>query len=126
MEMTTNALNWFEIPARDFDRARAFYSRIFDFEMPVMPLGGTMMGFLLHEEGKGVGGAIVHGEGCEPATQGTIVYLNGGRDLSAVLSRVEGAGGKVLVGKTLITPEYGWYAHFLDSEGNRVGLHSPE
>ncbi len=126
MEMTTNALNWFEIPARDFDRARAFYSRIFDFEMPVMPLGGTMMGFLLHEEGKGVGGAIVHGEGCEPAAQGTIVYLNGGRDLSAVLSRVEGAGGKVLVGKTLITPEYGWYAHFLDSEGNRVGLHSPE
>ena len=126
MEMTTNAVSWFEIPALDFERARAFYSRIFDFDMPAMPMGGTMMGFLLHEQGKGVGGAIVHGEGYEPSAQGTIVYLDGGRDLATVLARVEAAGGKVLVGKTRITPEYGHFAHFLDTEGNRVGLHSME
>jgi predicted enzyme related to lactoylglutathione lyase len=53
-----------------------------------------------------------------------MVYLSGGRDLATVLARVEGAGGKILVGKTPITPEYGYFAHFLDTEGNRVGLHS--
>ena len=126
MEKTTNDLNWFEIPAADCERARAFYARILDFDMPVMPMGGTMMGFLPHEQDKGVGGAIVQGEGCVPSRDGTTVYLNGGRDLSVVLSRVEAAGGRVLVGKTAITPEYGFYAHFLDTEGNRVGLHSPE
>jgi uncharacterized protein len=126
MEMTTNALSWFEIPAADFERARGFYSRIFDFDMPAMPMGGTMMGMFLHETGKGIGGAIVHGEGATPSAQGTMVYLSGGRDLATVLARVEAAGGKVLVGKTPITPEYGYYAHFLDTEGNRVGLHSME
>jgi predicted enzyme related to lactoylglutathione lyase len=44
MEKVQNALNWFEIPVTDFDRARSFYSNIFDFEMPSMPMGNTMIG----------------------------------------------------------------------------------
>ena len=60
-----------------------------------------------------------------PARQGTLVYLNGGNDLTIVLTRVDDAGGKVLLEKTLITPEIGYYATFLDVEGNKVALHSP-
>ena len=124
MEMTNNAIEWFEIPALDFPRAKLFYSAIFDFDMPEMQMGQNIMGFLLHEQGKGVGGAIIHGDGYVPSAQGSIVYLSGGADLSVVLSRVEAAGGSVLVGKTLISPEHGYFAHFLDSEGNKVGLYS--
>lgn len=125
MEMVTNALNWFEIPVADFERARGFYSAIFDFEMPTMPMGANLMGFLLHEQGKGVGGAIIQGEGYVPSGDGTLVYLNGGDNLSAVLDRVEAAGGRVVLPKGQVTPEIGYIAIFIDIEGNRVGLHSP-
>lgn len=123
MEMTTNAISWFEIPVEDFDRAREFYSKIFDFEMPTMPMGPVTMGFLLHDREKGVGGAIVKGEGT-PSPHGPQVYLNGGVDLQVVLDRVEGAGGHIAVPKTDIGQGFGFFAFFTDTEGNRIGLHS--
>jgi uncharacterized protein len=69
------------------------------------------------------GGGIAQGEGFEPSAKGTIVYLNGGEDLSTPLSKVEDAGGKILMPKTSIGGN-GFMAHFLDTEGNRVALHS--
>ena len=124
MELTTNALNWFEIPVAVFARAKAFYSAIFDFEMPEMQMGPQTMGFLLSEQGKGVGGAIVYGEGYVPSAEGTLVYLAAGADLTVVLNRIEPAGGKILISKTMVAPDLGFFAQFLDSEGNRVALHS--
>lgn len=125
MEMTPNAISWFEIPVEDFARAKSFYSAIFDFAMPEMQMGPNTMGFLLHEQGKGVGGAIVKGDGYVPSKQGALVFLAAGSDLAVVLSRVAPAGGSVLHPKTQISPEYGYFALVIDSEGNRVGLHSP-
>lgn len=125
MEMTANALNWFEIPALDFARAKSFYSAIFDFSMPEMQMGPNTMGILLHDQAKGVGGAIVKGQGYVPSEGGSLVYLSAGSDLSVVLARVEPAGGRVLVGKTEISPEMGSFALVVDSEGNKIGLHSP-
>ena len=123
--MNRNALNWFEIPVDEFDRARTFYSRLFAYDMPVMEMGPATMGFLPFEQGNGVGGAIVKVDDFLPARNGTMVYLHAGEDLSPVLMRVEESGGKVLLDKTQITPELGYYAIFLDSEGNKVALHSP-
>ena len=125
MDMVTNALNWFEIPVTDFERARDFYSKIFDFEMPTQQMGEHMMGFMPFEMGKGVGGAIIKGEGYMPSRDGAIVYLNGGDDLSVVLDRIQLAGGSVQMGKTLINDDIGYFALFVDSEGNRLALHSP-
>jgi uncharacterized protein len=123
MEMTTNALSWFELPALNFARAKKFYSTIFDFAMPELVMGPNTMGLLLHEQGKGVGGAIVAGPEQQP-TRTTLVYLAAGADLSVVLARVQPAVGQVLVPKTAIAPGMGFFATFIDSEGNRVGLHS--
>ncbi len=125
MEMTTNSIAWFEIPVLDFERAKAFYSRIFDYEMPTHQMGPNLMGFLLYDQSRGVGGAIVNGEGYVPSQSGTLVYLSGGADLVVALDRVDDAGGTVQLGKTLISPQLGYYALFLDSEGNRLALHSP-
>ena len=124
MKVPENAINWFEIPVTDFERAKSFYSTIYDYEMPVNEMGGTMMGFFLFQQGKGIGGAICRGEGYEPSQKGTLVYLSGGDDLSRVLNRVEDAGGRVTVPKTQITPEIGYFAVFVDTEGNRVAIHS--
>jgi uncharacterized protein len=127
MEMLDNAINWVEIPVSDFERAKKFYSTIYDYEMPVNPGPPVRMGFLLYEmKEQRVGGAICFGPGHIPSKTGVLPYLNGGKDLSVVLNRVEAAGGKVLMPKTFITREVGHVAQFLDSEGNRIALHSRE
>lgn len=125
MEMTPHALNWFEIPVADFARAKAFYSQVFDYEMPELKMGAKTMGFLLHEQGKGIGGAIVKGEGYVPTASGARVYLCAGKDLSTVLARVMPAGGRVLTPKMALGGSLGFVAEFVDSEGNHVALHSP-
>ena len=118
-----NAINWFEIPATDFDRAVRFYSAIYDNDMPTRDMEHIKMGFFSHEQGQ-VGGAVVSGDGYHPSQDGAKVYLNGGADLSAVLDRVETAGGSVVTGKTEISPEIGYFAIIQDTEGNHVYLHS--
>ena len=119
-----NVINWFEIPATNFDRACKFYAEILDGEVQKMDSPtGQKMGFLPGTNPDSVGGAVVTGEGYEPNTKGTMVYLNGGDDLSAPLGRIEKAGGKVLLSKTSIG-ENGFIAQFTNTEGNKVSLHS--
>ena len=123
--MLDNAVTWFEVPVSNFDRAKKFYSAIYDYQMPETMVGPVRMGFFLYEQQSGrVGGAICFGQGYVPSLQGSLIYLNGGQDLNVVLSRVEKAGGKVLLAKTLIAPEHGYFARFLDTEGNLIALHS--
>ena len=124
MEKYKSAINWFEIPATDFDRAVRFYSEIYAYQLPTRDMGHIRMGFFQHEPGAGTGGAIVAGEGYAPSTAGAKLYLNSGPDLSVVLERVTAAGGSVVKAKTQISPEIGYYAIIDDSEGNRVYLHS--
>jgi len=118
-----NAINWFEIPVTDFARAKKFYETLFDAEIMEMPFPGGKYGMLPCDMEKGVGGGIVQGEGFTPSDTGSIVYLNGGDDLNNPLGRIEQAGAKILLPKTSIG-ENGFMAHFIDTEGNRVALHS--
>jgi uncharacterized protein len=119
-----NALNWFEIPVTDFARAKKFYETMLAVEITEIPFPDGKYGMLPAEmmDG-GVGGGLAQGEGFEPSEKGTIVYLNGGEDLSVPLSRVEPAGGKIVMPKTAIG-QNGFMAHFTDTEGNRIALHS--
>jgi len=127
MEKMTNSVNWVEIPVLNFDRAKEFYSRIYDYEMYEETMGAFRMGFLpMDRNPEGVGGAIVQGIGYTPTALGAKVYLNGGNNLLTVLNRVEGAGGDVLTQKTKITDEIGYFASFKDTEGNHIYLHSKE
>jgi predicted enzyme related to lactoylglutathione lyase len=120
-----NAINWFEIPVADFARAKKFYNTIFGFEMQEQKMGDYTMGFFPGDQ-SGVSGAICHGEGFKPSPDGTLVYLNADGKLDDVLGRVEKAGGKVVLPKKLVTDEIGFIAYFIDSEGNKVALHSPK
>lgn len=118
-----NAINWFEIPAADFDRACTFYSTILGTELVRQEMGNMSMGFLPADQ-TGVGGAVTHAAGMEPGQNGSVVYLNGGNDLNSVLEKVEQAGGSVVVPKTEIGNNFGFFGIFIDSEGNKVGVHS--
>ncbi|MEW7277528.1 VOC family protein [Aquimarina sp. 2201CG1-2-11] len=121
-----NAINWFEIPATDFDRAKKFYEEVLQAQMHTMKMeetGAQWAFFPFEMENSGIGGGIVEGQGYEPSQVGSLIYLNAGDDLSEPLSRVEKAGGKIVLPKTAIGPN-GFMAHFLDTEGNKVAFHS--
>ena len=127
MEKIKNAIAWAEIPVLNFDRAKEFYSKILDSEIHEQMMGAHRMGFLpMDQKLGGIGGAIVQGEGYIPSGLGSKVYLNGGKDLNVVLKRVDLANGKVILPKTMITEEIGYFAVFEDTEGNHVCLHSEE
>jgi uncharacterized protein len=123
MSTTVHALNWFEIPVTNFNRAKAFYEAVIGHPIEKLEMGSTTMGFFSSDP-NAVGGAIVHDDSGTPSKQGTIVYLNGGDDLAPMLARVEGAGDSIVVHKTDIGGDFGCFAHFVDTEGNKVGLHS--
>ena len=126
MTFNTHAINWFELPVNDFDRAKKFYETIFDYQMPENQMGSARMGFLLYDfQNGGRGGAIVHNPAFyTPSANGTLVYLNCNPNLAEVLARVNVAGGKVVQEKALIAPGLGYWALIVDTEGNRVALHS--
>lgn len=121
-----NAISWFEIPATDLARAQKFYEAIFGIAMIPMDLPNIKMRMFPMESQMGVGGAVCDSGGFHKpsATDGPLIYLNGNPDVQLVLDKVEKAGGKIIVPKTMISPEYGHMAVFLDSEGNRIALHS--
>lgn len=122
-----DAISWFEIPATDLDRAQKFYETIFSVKLDAIDMPNIKMRmFPLDDPMNGVGGAVVDSGGFHKpsVTDGPLIYLNGNPDVQKVMDKVEAAGGKIMVPKTEISPEYGYMAVFIDSEGNRIGLHS--
>ena len=91
-------INWFEIPAYNFDRAVSFFNHIYNIKMDSTELNGYAMAFFPAKNG--IGGAVVVGEGCTPNSSGPLLYLNGGKDLNVVLAKVEAAGGRIIMGKS--------------------------
>jgi len=121
-----NAISWFEIPSSDLSRATKFYETIFGVTLNPLDLPNIKMRMFPIEDMMGVGGAIVDSGGFHrpSTTEGPLIYLNGNPDVQNVLDKVEAAGGKIMVPKTEISPEYGYMAVIIDTEGNRIGLHS--
>ena len=127
--MKSNMVGWFEIPVKDMDRAVAFYNELFQIKIAVHDLGELVMGwfpFAEDPEAKGASGSLVyHKKFYKPSTDGTLIYFTSRTgDIKDELSRIKKAGGKILKPKTQISEDHGYMALFLDTEGNRVALHS--
>ncbi|MEO0506557.1 MAG: VOC family protein [Bacteroidota bacterium] len=119
-----NFIALFEIPANDVDRAIAFYQAVLDIPIEKMEMPGMEMGVFPYEN-QAVHGVIMKAEGMVPSANGVTVYLNGRDDLQPMLDRIEANGGEIIVPKTPHADESGFFALFLDSEGNQLGLNSP-
>jgi uncharacterized protein len=122
----SSAISWFEIPSADLDRATKFYETLFDVQLIAMDTPNLQMRtFPVTDMMNHISGAVVHSGFHKPSgTDGVLIYLNGNPDVQHILDKVEAAGGKIMVPKTEISPEYGYMAVILDTEGNRIGLHS--
>ena len=114
----------FEIPATDISRAVDFYQAILDIKIEKMDMPEMQMGILPYE-GQMVTGVIIKADGYKPSANGVTIYLNGGDNLQVILDKVEKSGGRILIPKTPHADESGYFATFIDSEGNKIGLHSP-
>jgi uncharacterized protein len=127
MEINHNVVGWFEIPVLDLERAIRFYETVFEVNVGRMELGGEQMAFFPWiEKSMGAGGGLVFHPGkYKPSADGVLIYFTAfSGDVATELGRVEAAGGKVLEPKRQITPEIGYMGVCLDSEGNRIAIHS--
>ena len=125
MDASVNILNWFEISVSDIARAKKFYETIFSITMEEMEMGGMKMAMFPYDPMSGkLAGALAQSDMHKPSADGVKVYFNGNPDLAEALSKVEAAGGKVVMPKGQISEEIGYMAFFIDTEGNAVALHS--
>lgn len=119
-----NAISWFEIPSTQLNRAQSFYETVLDCKMRREPMGPTE-GAVFPYDGEGVGGAIMAGPTANVSSSGgTLVYLDASPSLDAALARVTAAGGSIALPRQALPPGMGFFAHFIDLDGNRVGLHA--
>ncbi|HEX7640263.1 MAG TPA: VOC family protein [Burkholderiaceae bacterium] len=123
--MTTSALNWFEIPVHDIDRAQRFYETLLGRPLRREDMAGQALAVFPYDDG-GVGGALIQGSFApEPSIDGRIVYLAATPTVDATLARAAELGAKVLMPRTQLPGDIGAIAQIVDCEGNRVGLHAP-
>ena len=121
----SSVINWFDIPALNFERAVRFYETVLSCRLNQENMLGAQLAIFPAKPGEATG-AIIARDGVTPGTTtGSTIYLKAGADLSSALSRVQAAGGKVLHPKTFIKEGWGYFAIILDSEGNSIGLQSP-
>lgn len=118
-----NVVSIIEIPVTDLGRATKFYQSILNVNIEAVEMGGTQMGIIPNDIGT-VNVVLVKGSDYIPTTAGPVIYLNAGKDLQPMLEKIEKNGGTIIVPKTEISPEMGFFALFMDSEGNKLGLHS--
>lgn len=123
--MKQNMVGWFEIPTVDINRAKAFYDCVFNIEIVIQDFGGVQMGWFPFAEDKpGAAGSLIQHEAYEPSEhKGVLIYF-ASKDINKELQEVEKAGGRIVKPKTQISPDVGYMAIFIDSEGNRIALHS--
>jgi predicted enzyme related to lactoylglutathione lyase len=124
--MQHNAVGWFEIPVTDMARAVKFYETVFDMKLELHDMGPLKMAwFPMLPDANGAQGSLVQHEMYVPGATGPLIYFTAhSGDLNNELARVEGAGGKVLLPRKEISPEYGFMAVVLDTEGNKIAIHS--
>jgi len=116
-------IDWFQIPSNDFDRAVQFYETIFDTELRRQQAGPSQMGIFPGATGDSIG-AVIKGEGYVAGNAGAVIYFDASPAIDDVIARIKTAGGKIVIDKLALPDDIGYVAHFIDTEGNRLALHS--
>ena len=121
-----NPVSWFALNVQDLARAARFYETVFGLplqEVPGKDPQRPMYLFAPAWEQYGIGGMLWHDPAAQPAGHGGITVFFNCADCTATARAAEAAGGKILTAKFPISN--GFAAFIEDSEGNRIGLHSP-
>lgn len=117
-----NPVQWLEIAASDLERAKEFYAKVFKLEFQFIEMPESKMYMFGGPGQPGSAGCLVQGKGSTPSAEGTVVYF-ACDDVATELQLAQDNGGQLVIPKTDIG-EFGFFAQILDTEGNRIGLHS--
>lgn len=118
-----NLVSIIEIPTADLHRAIHFYKTILNIDIEEMTMGDSTLG-VFPSDGEVVNIVLIRSDDYTPSNKGVLIYLSVDGDLQPTLDAIAKNGGKVVVPSTEISPEMGNYATFIDTEGNKLGLHS--
>jgi len=118
-----NTIVWVDIPVTDLDRARKFYATVLQADIELMEGAPGEVAMLPMEPGS-VSGTLVRSESAKPGL-GATVYLDSKGDPEGMMERAVAAGGTVLSPITNMGDRIGSIGFFIDSEGNRTGVHKP-
>jgi predicted enzyme related to lactoylglutathione lyase len=121
---SSNAVEWFEIPSADLNKSIPFYNQVLGLQLEAVEFGPNQIAIFPHQD-PGPGGCLMRGPGMVPSGTGSVVYLSA-KKIDPAIAQVKAAGGKIMIPKTPIGPGQGFFARFLDLEGNLVGLCSLE
>ncbi len=123
--MTNNNIQWLEIPCIDIERAKKFYETVFNLNFQAIDVPDESKMYMFGTAGEeGSCGALVEAEGYNPSTDGIVIYFNT-KEINTELENLKSIGGEIIIPKTDIG-EFGFFAQIIDSEGNKIGLHSKE
>ena len=113
MTPTRHAIDWFEIPVRDLDRAITFDEALLATTIRRETIGGGAVGIIKYDA-ESVGGCLCRFQDAEAPQP----------SLDAALARAESLGARITTPKVTLPGDMGCFAHIVDTEGNRVGLHA--
>jgi predicted enzyme related to lactoylglutathione lyase len=116
-----NRAVWIDVPVADLDRATDFYAAVLGVAVTRQQFGEYKFSVIDHQDGNG--GCLVPNPGQISSTGGLLVYFNVDGRIQEAVAQTQKFGGKVLEPPHSIGP-HGFRAIVLDSEGNRVALHS--
>ncbi len=119
-----NTIVWADIPVADMDRARKFYAAVLEAEIPLMDGANGDVALLPMQPGD-AGADLVRSDQATPGVAGATVYLNSNGDPEGMIARAVAAGGQVGMPVTDMGEMVGFIGFFVDSEGNRIGVHKP-
>lgn len=115
-------ITWFEIPTENIEDAQKFYECVFSIQMTKEKIGTSSLAVFPYDRSIAVGGALINGPGYQPGV-GPVLYLNAADDLDGVIERALAGGAKLAQPKTALPPGMGFFAHIVDLDGNKIGLH---
>jgi predicted enzyme related to lactoylglutathione lyase len=121
----TKPLNWFEIPTSNIDKARDFYEAVFGVKMTTGQIGSATYSAFPYDRDNATGGALIQDPACQPGI-GPLLYLNAGDTLDLMIQRALEGGATLATPRTALPPGMGFFAHILDLDGNKIGLHGAQ
>ncbi len=119
-----SAITWFEIPTPNLAKSQAFYETVLNCKLSPEAMGPSQ-GAVFPYAGEGVGGTLICGPTAPPpGAQGPLIYLDASPSLDTALARALANGATLACPRVALPPGLGFFAHILDLDGNRVGLHA--
>jgi predicted enzyme related to lactoylglutathione lyase len=111
-----------ELNTTDIEKAKSFYSQLFDWQLEDMSMGPAG-NYTMIKPGEGTGGGMLTHP--QPGAPSNWLAYVGVDDIEASTAKAKSLGAKVMVGVTEV-PGAGWMSIIVDPTGATLALWKPK